>query len=124
MFLVKRNLLCIAAKKYTFAPNLKKKYQMFILNSNLENHIFPIPFKIDKRTNILKYLRHKESCTWISYCIGSTRIINKTSTKQIFMKLITKQFRVRIVPQGTVDNNLGPDRLAGPKALDSNQPFD
>ena len=23
-------------------------------------------------------------------------------------------------PQGTVDNNLGPDRLAGPKALDPN----
>ena len=27
---------------------------------------------------------------------------------------------VRITPQGTVDNNLGPDRLAGPKALDPN----
>ncbi len=24
------------------------------------------------------------------------------------------------IPQGTVDKNLGPDRLAGPKALDSN----
>ena len=24
------------------------------------------------------------------------------------------------MPQGTVDNNLGPDRLAGPKALDPN----
>ena len=24
------------------------------------------------------------------------------------------------IPQGTVDNNLGPDRLAGPKALDPN----
>ncbi len=23
-----------------------------------------------------------------------------------------------VIPQGTVDNNLGPDRLAGPKALD------
>ncbi len=25
-----------------------------------------------------------------------------------------------IIRQGTVDNNLGPDRLAGPKALDPN----
>ena len=24
----------------------------------------------------------------------------------------------RLIPQGTVDNNLGPDRFAGPKALD------
>ena len=33
------------------------------------------------------------------------------------------------MPQGTVDNNLGPDRLTGPKALyipstADNQPFD
>ncbi len=27
---------------------------------------------------------------------------------------------LRVIPQGTVDNNLGPDRLAGPKALDPN----
>ncbi len=27
---------------------------------------------------------------------------------------------VRLIPQGTVDNNLGPDRLAGPKGLDPN----
>ncbi len=25
---------------------------------------------------------------------------------------------IRFIPQGTVDNNLGPDRLSGPKALD------
>ena len=34
---------------------------------------------------------------------------------------------IRVIPQGTVDNNLGPDRLAGLKALDAiadNQPFD
>ena len=35
---------------------------------------------------------------------------------------------IRVIPQGTVDNNLGPDRLAGTKALDpnyaDNQPFD
>ena len=27
---------------------------------------------------------------------------------------------IRVIPQGTVDNNLGPDCLAGPKALDPN----
>ena len=27
---------------------------------------------------------------------------------------------IRVIPQGTVYNNLGPDRLAGPKALDPN----
>ncbi len=27
---------------------------------------------------------------------------------------------LRVIPQGTVNNNLGPDRLAGPKALDPN----
>ena len=27
---------------------------------------------------------------------------------------------LRVIPRGTVDNNQGPDRLAGPKALDPN----
>ncbi len=27
---------------------------------------------------------------------------------------------IRVIPQGTVDNKLGPGRLAGPKALDPN----
>ena len=27
---------------------------------------------------------------------------------------------IRLIPQGTVDNNIGPDHLAGPKALDPN----
>ncbi len=27
---------------------------------------------------------------------------------------------MRVIPRGTVDNNQGPDRLAGPKALDPN----
>ncbi len=35
---------------------------------------------------------------------------------------LTQEFlsKIRVIPQGTVDNNLGPDRLAGPKALDPN----
>ena len=32
----------------------------------------------------------------------------------------TKTKYIRVIPQGTVDNNLGSDRLAGPKALDPN----
>ncbi len=38
------------------------------------------------------------------------------------MNLILTKFNLdqRVIPQGTVDNNLGPDRLAGPKALDPN----
>ena len=31
-----------------------------------------------------------------------------------------RQAHIRVIPQGTVDNNLGPDRLADPKALDLN----
>ena len=27
---------------------------------------------------------------------------------------------IQLIPQGTVDNNLGPDRIAGPKAKDPN----
>ncbi len=27
---------------------------------------------------------------------------------------------IQVIPEGTVDNNLGPDRLAGPKVLDPN----
>ena len=27
---------------------------------------------------------------------------------------------IQVMPQGTIDNNIGPDHLAGPKALDPN----
>ena len=36
----------------------------------------------------------------------------------VLQSIDTQKFRV--IPQGTVDNNLGPDRLAGAKALDPN----
>ena len=32
----------------------------------------------------------------------------------------TRQFCIGVIPHRTDDNNLGPDRLAGPKALDPN----
>ncbi len=38
---------------------------------------------------------------------------------QQFIFLFTRSY-IRVIPQGTVDNNLGSDRLAGPKALDPN----
>ena len=37
------------------------------------------------------------------------------------MKIIRRFYvYIQVIPQGTVDNNLGPDSLAGPKALDPN----
>ena len=33
---------------------------------------------------------------------------------------IFREAYVRVIPHGTVDNNLGQDHLAGPKALDPN----
>ncbi len=35
-------------------------------------------------------------------------------------KMFALGLLIRDIPQGTVDNNLGPDRLAGPKGLDPN----
>ncbi len=35
-------------------------------------------------------------------------------------RVSTLKTRIRLISQGTVDNNLGPDHLAGPKALDPN----
>ena len=35
----------------------------------------------------------------------------------MFLKDILKYILIRITPQWTVDNNLGPDHLAGPKAI-------
>ncbi len=35
-------------------------------------------------------------------------------------KKLNKYGVMRLIPQETVDNNLGPDRLEGPKALDPN----
>ena len=37
----------------------------------------------------------------------------------VFLTYYAKIY-IRVIPQGTVDNNLGPDRLAGPKAIDPN----
>ena len=56
---------------------------------------------------------------WWNICTYSELILilpetYGTTTKAIFLTLI-----IRFIPQGTVDNNLGPDRLAGPKALTS-----
>ncbi len=48
------------------------------------------------------------------------------SDKKLFLILkkancfFTLRPYIRVIPQGTVDNNLGPDRLAGPKALAPN----
>ncbi len=40
----------------------------------------------------------------------------------LFLYLISiEEYILRVIPQGTVDNILGPDRLAGPKALEPNR---
>ena len=38
----------------------------------------------------------------------------------IILKAKEMLYFIRFISQGTVDNNLGPERLAGPKALDPN----
>ena len=38
----------------------------------------------------------------------------------VLIYLFYHQYIIRLIPHGTFDNNLGPDRLAGPKALDPN----
>ncbi len=48
---------------------------------------------------------------------------NLTLNNSFFLKFCV--FKIlnlftQVIPKGTVDNNLGPDRLAGPKALDPN----
>ena len=40
--------------------------------------------------------------------------------KKMFITMIFKVFIIRLIPQGTLDNNIGTDRLAGSKALDPN----
>ncbi len=40
--------------------------------------------------------------------------------KILFIHRVSNNLALLVIPQGTVDNNLGPDRLAGPKALDTN----
>ncbi len=41
----------------------------------------------------------------------------KTFNYQLLLKIL--RLIIRLIPQGTVDDNsLGPDRFAGPKALD------
>ncbi len=54
---------------------------------------------------------------------STSRFLNSLSKlSNIILKTIYLSYLIiiRLIPQGTVDNNLGPDRLAGPKALDPN----
>ncbi len=48
--------------------------------------------------------------------LHKTKVIRLVS---LYLILLTFCY-IRFIPQGTVDNNLGPDRLAGPKSLDLN----
>ena len=46
------------------------------------------------------------------------QLINIFRDEGILCKKDISIFYIRLIPQGTVDNNLMPDRFAGPKALD------
>ncbi len=47
-------------------------------------------------------------------------MISFVTRMNIFLKfsILKHDKYLRFIPQGTVDTNLGPDRLAGPEALD------
>ncbi len=45
--------------------------------------------------------------------------LSKVEVHLLIIDRIT--YIIRLIPQGTVNNNLGPDSLAGPKALDPNR---
>ena len=49
-----------------------------------------------------------------------TKIIVAHSVDISMLYIKIKNVSLTVIPQGTVDNNLGPDRLAGPKAIDPN----
>ncbi len=60
---------------------------------------------------------------WFHFCfvflgINKTTVFNSFTTQDDKSDKINHS--IRVIPQGTVDNNLGPARLAGPKALDPN----
>ena len=48
----------------------------------------------------------------------SNNLINWVFNAMIEANKVTSY--LQIIPQGTVNNNIGPDRLVGPKALDPN----
>ena len=54
--------------------------------------------------------------------ILNSNLNNKSFLKdnQYSIAKISNYPYIRVIPQGTVDNNQGPDRLVGPKDLDPN----
>ena len=62
----------------------------------------------------------------VSYCAKDMEVKNKSFSVQLLsldkvrnQKCVVDPI-IRLIPEVTVDNNLGPDRLSGPKALDPN----
>ncbi len=47
-------------------------------------------------------------------------IVVKCSKWQIYLCFANLIYTMRVIPQGMIDNKLGPHRLAGPKSLDPN----
>ncbi len=79
---------------------------------------------------IYLFLKYRKNLVY--YLIRSTGNFPKIMTRKSKTRVIANDalntdrltkynvYIKRLIPQGTVDNNLGPDRLTGPKALDPN----
>ena len=96
-------------------PNIRRKYLLLLLN-------------IDLKTNESGLKTYCHKWCFLSRFIGYT--VKKRKCKVLLRTWFDRQMRghtpiIRLIPQGTVDNNLGPDRLAGPMAptIADNQPF-
>ena len=85
----------------------------------------------EKEIKIREIVGRGKNCIYYSFCVPNWLKLNKQIA--ILMQLCTiytfcfasntmvlNFIIIRFIPQGTVENNLGPDRLAGPKALDPN----
>ncbi len=115
-----------APKKLERYLNLGPRKSRFPLNlTDIQTYI-----QTDRRTNghllLLSSFATKkgiELLKKIKYLKNRT----STSTVSVYMVqfipgywIVYLPIYIRVIPQGTVDNNLGPDRLAGPKDLDPN----
>ncbi len=87
-----------------------------VLQSYAQSHLKKVIHSVENmlKNNIFE-LDFEPIC--LQGCFGLSRGIRYGSVKLGLTGCINM---IRVIPQGTVDNNLGQDRLAGPKTLDTN----
>ncbi len=96
--------------KYSFKFNCLPKYSIFFISEKLRICLsrkygsLVTEFLIEKRKDVNKYFCPLNP---FSHCLSFSQ--------NLYWFLI-----IRLIPQGAVDYNLGPHRLAGTKALDPN----